>query len=295
MRYPPIPKTALVTGCSSGIGLAAATMLQARGWRVLATARKARDLEMLIANGFEAIEIDMSDSESVRDAGEAALTLTDGQLGAVVNNAGFGQPGAFEDLTREALREQFEVNVFGLQQLTRQFIPSMCERGSGRIVMVSSVVGNVALPFLGAYSASKFALEALSDSLRVEMVGTGVAVSIMQPGPIITAFRHHTMDKIESDDTLQTSRFRGFYKREMERKRTRVKTPGFINKPPEAVGIKIVHALESARPWRRYCISPSAYAGAWIRRLFPFAVVDALLTKRVLRTLELNADLRSEG
>ena len=284
-----------MTGCSSGIGLATATMLQARGWRVLATARKARDLEMLIANGFDAVEIDMADSDSVCQAAEAVMTLTNGVLGAVINNAGFAQPGAFEDLTREAMREQFEVNVFGLQQLTRMFIPSMCGRGAGRIVMVSSVLGNVALPFLGAYSASKFALEALSDSLRVEMHGSGVAVSIIQPGPIITAFRHHTMDRIDSNDSLQSSRFHMFYSREMAHRRTRVKTPGVINKPPEAVGRKIIHAVESSRPRRRYCVSPPAYAGAWIRRVLPSSVVDALRAKRVCRTLERGAERHTES
>ncbi len=241
---------------------------------------------MLVASGFEAVEIDLADEASVGHAVDAVMTLADGAPGAVVNNAGHGQPGAVEDLDREALTHQFEVNVFGLQQLTRAFLPGMIERGAGRVAMVSSVLGNVSLPFLGAYCSSKFALEALSDSLRVEMYGTGVAVSVVQPGPIITAFRHHTMDKVDANADLQASRFSAFYTREMERRRTRVKTPGFINKSPEAVGHKIVHALESSRPWRRYCVSPPAYAGALIRRFFPFALMDALLTRRVRRTLE---------
>ena len=286
MGYPSVPKTALVTGCSSGIGLATATLLQANGWRVFATARKSKDLEMLVASGFEALDIDLADEASVTEATESVMTLANGEIGALVNNAGFGQPGAVEDLDREVLRQQFEVNVFGLQQLTRAFLPGMIARGCGRIVMVSSVLGNLSLPFLGAYCSSKFALEALSDSLRIELSDTGIAVSIVQPGPIITAFRHHTMDKVDSNATLQESRFSAFYTREMERRRTRIKTPGFINKPPEAVGNKIVHALESSRPWRRYYVTPPAYAGALIRRLFPSGLVDLLLRKRVRRTLE---------
>jgi len=283
MRFPPIPKVAVVTGCSSGIGLATAVFLKERGWRVFATARQQRDLTMLRDYGLVDIDIDLSDSESVLRAAQAILEREEGTIGALVNSAGFGQPGAVEDLSREALREQFEVNVFGLQELTRAFIPAMRAQGSGRIVNISSVLGNVSLPFLGAYCSSKFALEALSDSLRVELHGTGVAVSVIQPGPIITAFRQNAIDQLESSVSAKDSRFGEFFARELNRRRNRVKTPGFMNKSPEAVARKVAHALESSRPWRRYCVTPSAYAGAMVRRFLPFAVSDAILSRRVVR------------
>jgi len=276
----------MITGCSTGIGLASAVMLKERGWDVYATARRADDLKMLADFDLHPVEIDLADSTSVRGAASGVLESTGGELGALVNNAGFGQAGAVEDLTREALRAQFEVNVFGLQELTAAVVPAFIRRGSGRIVNISSVLGNVSLPFLGAYCSSKFAVEALSDSLRVELFRTGVAVSVIQPGPIITAFRENALDQVDSNVDAANSRFGKLFAREMERRRTRVKTPGFINKPPEAVGRKVVHALHSAWPHRRYCVTLPAYAGALLRRVAPFALLDALLTKRVARLLE---------
>jgi len=283
MRYPPIPKVAVVTGCSTGIGLATAVLLKERGWRVFATARKERDLKMLRDYGLLDVDMDLSDSASVNKAAQEILGGEQGKVGALVNNAGFGQPGAVEDLSREALRAQFEVNVFGLQELTRAFIPALRAQGAGRIVNISSVLGNVSLPFLGAYCSSKFALEALSDSLRVELHGTGVALSVIQPGPIITAFRQNAIDQLESSVSENESRFGEFFARELRRRRNSIKTPGIMNKSPEAVAKKVAHALESSRPWRRYCITPSAYAGALVRRFLPYAVVDAILRGRVTR------------
>jgi NAD(P)-dependent dehydrogenase (short-subunit alcohol dehydrogenase family) len=283
MRYPPIPKVAVVTGCSTGIGLATAVLLKERGWRVFATARRERDLKMLRDYGLLDVDMDLSDSASVNKAAQDILGREHGKVGALVNNAGFGQPGAVEDLSREALRAQFEVNVFGLQELTRAFIPALRAQGAGRIVNISSVLGNVSLPFLGAYCASKFALEALSDSLRIELHGTGVALSVIQPGPIITAFRQNAIDQFESSVSEKESRFGDFFARELHRRRNSVKTPGFMNKSPEAVAKKVAHALESSRPWRRYCVTPSAYAGALVRRFLPYSVMDVIFRRRVTR------------
>ena len=283
MRFPAVPRVAVVTGCSSGIGLATSVLLKERGWRVFATARRQRDLEMLRDYGLVDIDLDLTDSASVSMAAKDILTRVNGAVGALVNNAGFGQPGAVEDLSRPALRAQFEVNVFGLQELTRAFIPAFLAQGAGRIVNISSVLGNVSLPFLGAYCASKFALEALSDSLRVELHGTGVAVSVIQPGPIVTAFREHAIDQLDATVPEQESRFGAYFARELRRRRNKVKTPGFMNKPPDAVARKVAHALEYPRPWRRYCVAPSAYAGALVRRLLPYAAMDAILCRRIAR------------
>ena len=149
MKFPAIPKTVVITGCSTGIGAAAAVILRDRGWTVYPTARKAEDLDHLRGLGFTAIELDVAESASVKAAAKQVLGWCDGQLGAVINNAGFGQPGALEDLSREAIRYQFEVNVFGLQEFTNQFLPGFRKQGCGRIINVSSVVGRVSLPFLG--------------------------------------------------------------------------------------------------------------------------------------------------
>ena len=283
MSFPAIPKTVLITGCSSGIGLAAAEALRARGWTVYPTARKDEDLKELRTRGFEAIELDLVASDSVQAAAARALELCDGRLGGVVNNAGYGQPGALEDLGRDALRRQFEVNLFGLHELTRALTPAFRRQQAGRIVNVSSVVGRVALPFLGAYCASKFALEALSDAWRIELCDTGIAVSLIEPGPIVTAFRNNAYDMAAANLDPHSSPFGEPMLREVNRKRGIKKVVDSFNRPPEAVALKIRHALESPRPRRRYCVTLPAYAGAWIRRLAPYALTDALLAGRVRR------------
>ncbi len=283
MRMPDVERSVMVTGCSSGIGLATARVLQARGWRVFATARRPEDLAMLKGHGLEAIALDVADSASVHRAAEAVLAAAGGRLGALVNNAGLGQPGALEDLDRDALRYQFEVNVFGLQELTRAFIPLWRRQGAGRVVNISSVLGRVVLPFMGAYCASKFALEALSDAWRVELADSGVAVSLVEPGPIVTAFRQRAVALAQAHVDPARSPFGPLFLRELERRQGRVDRPGWIRKPPEAVAAKVVHALEARRPRRRYCVTLPAYAGAWLHRLAPDALMDALLVRRVRR------------
>ena len=281
MRFPAIPRSVVITGCSTGIGAAAAVVLRDRGWTVYPTARKAADLDALRAQGFIAIELDVADSDSVQAAAKQVLSESDGKIGAVINNAGFGQPGAMEDLQRDALRYQFEVNVFGLQEFTNQFIPTFREQGCGRVVQVSSVVGRVALPFLGAYSATKFAVEAMADAMRNELVDTGIAVSLVEPGPIITDFRKNAVIKTEEQLDQQNSAYGDLYLKEVTRRRDRQKEVNLINKPPEAVAAKFVHALESSHPKRRYCVTIPAYLGAFLRRAAPYALTDAILQSRV--------------
>jgi len=174
-------RAVFITGCSSGIGRAVADGLKHRGYRVLASARKAADVEALIADGFEALQLDVANSASVDSAAAHVLECTGGNLYGLFNNAGFGLPGAVEDLSRDALREQFEVNLFGAHELTRQFIPSMRRNRSGRIIQNSSVLGLIALKYRGAYVASKFALEGLSDSLRLQMAAAGPYHVQIQP------------------------------------------------------------------------------------------------------------------
>ena len=278
MKYPPVPsRTVLVTGCSTGIGAATALWLKERGWTVFPTARKPDDLENLRRTGFTPIEMDMSDADSVARGADQVLTACDGALGAVVNNAGYGQSGAVEDVAREHLRRQFEVNVFGLQDLTNRLLPAMRQQGAGRVVHISSVVGQLSVPYLGVYSASKFAVEALADAQRVELRDTGIAVSLVEPGPIVTEFRRTCARAAEETLDLEASRNADLYRSELERRAKQPRQRDGFSKSPQAVAMKIAHALESARPRRRYFITLHAYTGFLARRFVPAALIDASL------------------
>jgi len=282
MAAPLTVKKVLVTGCSSGIGLATAEFLKARDWEVFPTARKEEDLEMLREKGFDPVSLDIANADSVKAAAAEVKERSQNQLGAIVNNAGFGQGGAMEDLTREAMLYQFQVNVFGLQELTNQFVADMREAGAGRIVNVSSVVGRVSLPFFGIYSASKFALEAMSDAMRVELKGSGIALSIIEPGPIITEFRNTALNRAEVAIKEVDSVFKRLYLDALEERKTTQKEGGdMFSLAPEAVAKKIAHALESKRPKRRYCVTVPAYAGAFMRRFAPYSLVDAVLSSKL--------------
>ncbi len=282
MRFPDVTeRKVLVTGCSSGIGRAAAHALRAAGWRVWPTARGEEDLARLRAGGFEPVGLDLADAASTRRAAAEALERMDGTPGAIVNNAGYGQPGAIEDLPREAMRRQFEVNLFGLQELTNAFIPRFRALGRGRIVNVSSVLGRLSLPSLGIYSASKFALEAVSDALRVELRGSGVAVSLVEPGPIATAFGDNA--RAAAARSLDTARspFAAAYRAQAGRLGSRNERHDPFRLPPESVAARILHAVASRRPRRRYTVTVTAAAGALMARCLPAAVLDALLARRL--------------
>jgi NAD(P)-dependent dehydrogenase (short-subunit alcohol dehydrogenase family) len=284
MKIPvPSHKSVLITGCSSGIGAAAAQHLRQRGWLVLPTARKTEDLDRLRSDEFDPIAMDLADADSVAAGAQAALQRTGGVLGAVVNNAGFAQTGAIEDLQRAHLRYQFEVNVFGLQDLTNRLLPVFRRQGAGRIVHISSVVGRISLPFLGAYSASKFAVEALADAQRVELSGTGIGVILIEPGPIVTEFRRNAARHARETLDLESAANADYYRREIEKRETRTKRLNWINKSPDDVARRIVHALESQRPHRRYPITIPAHLGALLRRCAPDALLDYALARKLPR------------
>jgi len=281
-------KTVLVTGCSSGIGLATAKLLRDRGWQVAPTARKAEDLDMLRAEGFEPIKLDVADSASIADAANEVLTRFDGQLGALVNNAGFGITAAMEDCSRDMLRSVFEVNVFGLQELTNRFVPLFRKQGYGRIVNISSVLGELSLPFAGAYSASKFAVEAVSDAMRRELFDSGVSVSIVQPGPIETKFSENLAHRTSDFGANPDSPFSSFYKELIETRLngTAGRTAGRFMKPPEAVAEKVFQCLEKTRPPRRVRVTAPAHFGAFVRRALPAVWVDALMISKLRKKLK---------
>lgn len=191
-------KAILITGCSSGIGLTAAQDLRNRGYRVLAACRKPQDVEVMRDLGMEGIELDLDDSESVERAAAEVIRITEGRLYALFNNGGFGLYGPLNTISRAELERQFATNLFGTHQLTQLLLPIMLPHGEGRIIQTSSVMGLVATPGRGAYAASKFALEGWSDALRMELHGSGIHVSLIEPGPINTRFTSnvHQMEKI---------------------------------------------------------------------------------------------------
>ena len=271
-----IVKQILITGCSSGIGACVARGLKERGWRVFATARHAADVARLKSEGFESLVLDLNDSTSIRTALHEVLTLSDGRLDALFNNGGFGQVGAVEDLTRDALRAQFETNLFGWVELTNQVIPIMRSQGHGRIVMNSSVLGYAAFAYRGAYNAVKFALEGLTDTLRQELYGSGIHVILVEPGPITSRFRENCVPHFEMHIDWQQSVHRPQYEGQMTRLNTKGAAVPFTL-PPEAVLKKVIHALESPSPRPRYPVTVPALVFGWLKRILPVQMMDWVL------------------
>lgn len=269
-------QSVLVTGCSSGIGRCVARGLQARGYRVFATARRAQDLAGLAAEGLEAISLELTDDASIANAVDTVLERTDGKLYGLFNNAAYGQPGAVEDLRREVLRAQLEANTIGTQELTNRLIPAMRAQGGGRIIYNSSVLGFIALPFRGAYNASKYALEALADTLRLELYGSGISVSLIEPGPISSQFRHNSYRKyLENINPEQSAHCQTYLAMEQRLKKPGPAVPFTL--PPEAVLKKVVHALESSRPRARYRVTIPTHIFAALKRALPDTAMDWIL------------------
>ncbi len=271
-------KTVLITGCSSGIGECLAAAIHARdGYRVVATARRGEDVERLRRSGPDALQLDLADPDSISAAVEGALERGGGRIDILINNGAYGQPGAVEDLSREVLRAQFEVNLFGTHELTNLVLPVMRRQGTGRIIQISSILGLVSLPFRGAYNASKHALEALSDTLRLELRGTGIHVSLIEPGPIESRFRHNAMRRFEEHIRAEDSPHRERYK--IVRARLHSDQPDPFTLPPEAVLTKTLLAMERRHPRPRYLVTVPAHGLARLKRVLPDRLFDALLSR----------------
>ncbi len=271
-------KTILITGCSSGIGLRCAEILKERNWRVFATARKQCDVEQLQSHGFESLQLDLNHSESIQNAVTNILEQTDGTLDALFNNGAYGQPGAVEDLSRDTLRKQFETNLFGTTELMNSIIPVMRRQGYGRIVQNSSVLGFVAMPYRGAYNASKFALEGLTDTLRLELKGSNIHISLIQPGPIESRFRSNAFRAFKENINPAHSPHRANYKA-MEARLKKKGPAAPFTLPADAVAEKLIHALESPHPKVRYPVTFPTHLFAWLKRLLPDRWLDKLLIK----------------
>ncbi len=268
----------LITGASSGIGEHAALALKTRGWRVFATARKEQDLARLRAAGLEAVYLDYEDEASVVAAAKAVLDSTGGRLDALFNNGAYGQVGAVEDLSTAVLRRQFEVNLFGWHTLTCALLPAMRRAGRGRIVHCSSVLGIVAGKYRGAYVGSKFALEGLADSMRIELAGSGIHVVLIEPGPIATRFTENALANFRATIDMEASAHRAGYEAQLARL-TGARRPSRFKRGPEAVTAALIHALESPRPRLRYRVTTLTVLAALMKRLLPARWLDSLIAR----------------
>ncbi len=249
----------LITGCSSGIGFTAALDLQRRGYRVFAACRRVDDVAKMTALGMEGVLLDLDDEDSVNAAAADVMARTNGRLYALLNNAGYGLYGPLQTISRSQLQQQFEANLFGVHQLTMLLLPAMLPHGEGRIIQTSSIMGLVTTPKRGAYAASKYALEAWSDALRMELHGSGICVSLLEPGPLTTSF---------SQNVNQTQSHKP------------VGNPGiarFLTLTPEAILPKLHHALEHKRPKLRYPVTYVAHGLRFLKWVLPARWLDGLL------------------
>ena len=273
-----IQKSILITGCSSGIGQCAALGLHQRGYRVFATVRDLEDAKALKSAGIECLILDYRDSASIGQAVESVLTQTQGHLYGLFNNGAYGQPGACEDLSRDAIRAQFETNVFGWMELTNRVLPVMRRQGYGRIIQNSSILGFAAMPMRGAYNASKYAIEGFSDTLRLELAGTNIHVSLIEPGPITSRFRINAYRAFQQHIPADQSVHRLRYQQMIRRFEASDKSQPFTL-APEAVLKRVIHALESRRPKIRYPVTLPTYLFAGLKRILTHRMLDELLRR----------------
>jgi NAD(P)-dependent dehydrogenase (short-subunit alcohol dehydrogenase family) len=272
-------KNVLITGCSSGIGLASALILKQQGYHVIATVRSIESGQVLTEQGIKTILLDLNDSDSIQKAVVETYDYFNGSLDVLFNNAAYGQPGAVEDLGRNVLRQQFETNVFGTHELTRLVIARMRQNNNqGRIIFNSSVLGFISMAYRGAYNASKYALEGLADTLRLELHDTDIKVSLIEPGPILSQFRANAFKQYQLNIDSQNSAYRSTYQA-MEKRLTKTGPAAPFTLPPKAVVDKLLHAIESPRPKIRYYVTFPTYLFAVLKRVLPHRVLDWFILK----------------
>ncbi len=267
----------LITGCSSGIGYYCASKLHADGHIVVAACRQADDVKRLIDEELHAVQIDLDDSASIDEGIRDALAITNGELDVLVSNGAYGQPGAVEDLKREVLEQQFSTNVFGTHELTIKLVRTLLESDNPRIIQISSVLGLTALRYRGAYVASKFALEGLTDALRLELADTKIKVSLIEPGPIVSNFRKNAQQALLDNIDIEHSRHRDRYKRAMKRFKSTKKQPFTLSE--DAVYKKIVHAMKRTNPKPRYYVTFPTYLFGYLRRFASTRMMDWFLLR----------------
>lgn len=262
-----VSRSIIVTGASSGIGAHCARQLKREGWQVIATARREADLAALKNDGLHAVYLDYREPDSIAALVDTSLELTDGTLSALYNNGAYAQAGAVEDLSMEALREQFETNFFGWHDLTCRIVPVMRRQGRGRIVHCSSILGLLPVKYRGAYASSKYALEGLMLCLRAELAGSGIHVSLIEPGPIESRLISNSLTYFEKYIDVDGSVHRDDYKQQLARL-SGEKVSRFKLKP-DAVYDVLRHALENNRPKPHYLVTTPAKIGMIMKRLLP--------------------------
>lgn len=271
-------KTILITGASTGIGFYVAHKLNNAGYHVIASCRSMIDVKRLQLEGLESVQLDLADSASIQRGFAEVMALTGNELFGLFNNGAYGQPGAVEDLSINVLRQQFNTNFFGWCELTNLALPIMLKQGYGRIIQNSSVLGIAAMPLRGAYNASKYAIEGISDTLRLELEGTGVYVSLIEPGPIESQFRANALTALREHINVEHSRHRATYLGAIARlEKTTTTTPFTLG--PDAVYRRVIHALEAKQPQARYYVTFPTYLVGFMKRILPTRWLDKLLRK----------------
>ena len=269
-------KSVLITGCSSGIGLCLAHGLRSEGYRVFATARKSNDVAKLKVLGFEAFLLDLSSSSSINAAIKELYQKTD-NLYALINNGAYGQAGALEDISRDTLEKQFQSNVFGWHELTNLILPRMRKENIGRVIYISSVLGFVAMPFRGPYVASKFAIEGLVNTLRLELSDTSIKFSLIQPGPIESKFRANAYLAYKENVDSKHSNYQAQY--DLMIKRLDSDKNAKYTLPPEAVLKCALHALKSNSPKIHYRVTFPTKLFSFLGRILPSSLMDKILNQ----------------
>ena len=269
-------KNILITGCSTGIGYCVANGLRDKGYRVIASARKPSDVQRLQQEGFDTLVLDLAHSNSIHAAVEALETLCNGELYAIFHNGAYGQAGAVEDLSRATLEKQFASNVFGWMELNNLLIPILRKQPSARILFNSSVLGLIALPYRGAYNASKYAIEGLADTLRLELSSSNIQVSLIEPGPIESHFRKNALASLKENIAIETSLHKENYQQQIKRME-KVGPAAPFTLPADAVLKKVLHALESPKPKPRYYVTFPTYLFGTLKRLLPTRWLDKVL------------------
>jgi short-subunit dehydrogenase len=265
----------LITGCSSGIGKETAYYLKEKGYRVFATARDEDDVKKLIQQGFEAFELDVTKPKTIKKTLKQILELTNGTLDVVFNNAGYGQPGALEDISTEVLKEQFETNVFGLHEVTKQVLPIMKKQGYGKIIQHSSVLGLISLQLRGAYNASKYAIEGLTDTLRLELKNTNIDVTLLNTGPVTSNFRKNAIKKAKKNLDIDNSRFKEQYHEALQDNKSQVP----FNLPAVEVAKVVEKIITSSKVKPRYYITKATYILGFAKRILSTNLLDKILVR----------------
>ena len=268
----------LITGCSTGIGYQTALTMKEQGYKVYATARQEKDVQMLKDLGFEAYFLDVTQHEQIKPILDKIM-VQDGKLDAVFNNAGYGQPGAVEDVRTEVLKEQFETNVFGLHEVTIQCMKIFRAQGYGKVIQHSSVLGIISLKFRGAYNASKYAIEGLTDTLRQETLGTNIHATVINTGPVTSQFRANALLKFRENIDIENSSFTETYKEQLKERLESNKDDTPFNLPATSVANVVVKIMRSPNPKGRYYVTTATYLLGFFKRILSTKMLDSLLSR----------------